>query len=122
MCKLDKALYRLKQAPQALYDKLKWYLLELQFQRSAYDVSLFHRKIDGTLVLILVYVDDILITGSSTSQILEVIQLLNIQFALKHPRLVHYFLGIEVTYSSHSYPLSQAKYILMFWIDTTFLL
>lgn len=41
VCKLDKALYGLKQAPRAWYDKLKGYLLELHFQRSTSDVSLF---------------------------------------------------------------------------------
>lgn len=57
------------------------------------------------------YVDDILITGDSSTQILEVIQQLNAQFALKHPGLVHYFLGIEVSHGFNSYSLSQSQYI-----------
>lgn len=86
-------------------------LISLQFQKTNSDVSLFHRKIDGALTLILVYVDDILITGDSPTQISEVIRLLNIQFALKHPGLVHYFLGIEVHHTAASYSLSQSQYI-----------
>lgn len=48
----------------------------------------------------------------SHSHITEVINLLNIQFALKHPRVVNYFLGIDVSYTSSSYLLSQSQYIL----------
>lgn len=114
VCKLNKALYGLKQAPRAWYDKLKSYLLELQFKRSDSDVSLFYRNQNGSMLLLLVYVDDILITGDSNVQILEVITNLNSRFALKHPGSAHYFLGIDVTHSSETgtYSLSQSQYIL----------
>lgn len=112
VCKLNKSIYGLKQAPRAWYEKLKGYLLQLGFQRSTSDFSIFFKKSDGSLLLLLVYVDDILITGDSHSQILEVISLLHSQFALKHPGLVHYFLGLEVTHHHSHYFLSQSKYIL----------
>lgn len=51
VCKLDKAIYGLKQAPRAWFEKLKNYLLELQFQKSDFDVSLFYKKFDGSLLL-----------------------------------------------------------------------
>lgn len=50
----------------------------MNFKRSTSDVSLFYRHVEGSLLLILVYVDDILITGDSSSQILEVIRILNL--------------------------------------------
>lgn len=44
----------------------------------------------------LVYVDDILVTGSHNNQIMEFIGLLHSKFALKDLGPLHYFLGIEV--------------------------
>lgn len=56
--------------------------------------------------------DDILITGSSTSQVHELIQKLNHIFALKQLGKLDYFLGIEVQYlSSGALLLTQSKYI-----------
>lgn len=98
VCKLNKSIYGLKQAPRAWYEKLKNCLLGLGFQRSTSDFYLFFKKTDGALMLVLVYVDDILLTEASQSQILEVIKLLNDQFALKHRGLVNYFLGLKVSY------------------------
>lgn len=48
----------------------------------------------GALILVLVYVDNILITGASSSQILDIIQLLNAKFALKHPGPGELFSGV----------------------------
>lgn len=111
VCKLHKSIYGLKQAPRAWYEKLKSALLTLGFKRSASDCSLFFRNVKGVLTLILVYVDDILLTGDSTEQVLQVIQSLHTQFALKTMGEVHYFLGIEVTKSDGHYTLQQTQYI-----------
>lgn len=111
MCKLHKSLYGLKQAPRAWYDKLKTAVMGLGFRRSDFDFSLFFRNVDGVLLLILVYVDDILITGDSSEQVLQVIKALHSQFALKTMGEVHYFLGIEVTRTDGQYNLHQSQYI-----------
>lgn len=96
VCKLNKSLYGLKQAPQAWYDKLRKFLLSLCFQWSASYFSLFHKNCVGSLLLILVYVDDILVTRDSQQKIASVIQSQNAEFALKTLGDVNYFLGIEV--------------------------
>lgn len=83
VCKLHKSLYGLKQTPRAWYNKLKSYLFELGFKRSALDLSLFHRKLNDVLLIVLVYVDDIPITGDSAVEVLGVIDLLNKKFKLK---------------------------------------
>jgi histone deacetylase 1/2 len=62
--------------------------------------------------IVLVYVDDIIITGSSLSHIQQLISKLNAEFALKQLGVLDYFLGIEVFHLPNgSLLLSQAKYI-----------
>ena len=82
VCKLNKALYGLKQAPRAWFDKLKFALLDKGFKNSISDSSLFIFKNDSFIIYVLVYVDDILITGSNISFIHQLVQDLNDQFAL----------------------------------------
>ena len=69
-CRLNKALYGLKQAPRAWHDRLKGSLLNLGFFMSKSDTSLFLQHIEHDILLVLIYVDDILITGSN-SQLVE---------------------------------------------------
>lgn len=97
VCKLNKALYGLKQAPRAWFDKLKQALLNKGFHNSISDSSLFILKDFCQVLYVLIYVDDILITGSSTSSILQLVQDLNSEFALKTLVSVTYFLGLEAT-------------------------
>ena len=69
VCKLIKSLHGLKQAPRAWFVQLHSALVSWGFQPSIYDNSLFHSRKNGHLVLVLVYVDDILITGDSSTLI-----------------------------------------------------
>ena len=62
------------------------------------------------MLLLLVYIDDILITGESFADVQQVIKDLNLQFALKTLGSVNYFLGFEVTHTSSGLHLSQSKY------------
>ena len=111
VCCLHKALYGLKQAPQAWFTKLSFYLLTFGFQNSRADTSLFFHHTATDLLIILIYVDDILITGSSTTQVFSFIKHLNNTFALHDLGNLNYFLGVEVTSQSDSLHLSQQKYI-----------
>ncbi|KAK6120654.1 hypothetical protein DH2020_045604 [Rehmannia glutinosa] len=65
----------------------------------------------GVQLFILIYVDDILLTGNDAQKISEVIHLLNQQFALKTLGEVNYFLGLEAHRSAAGLLLSQTKYI-----------
>ena len=62
--RLWKALYVLKQAPRAWYNKLDSYLISLGFSRSWNEVTLYVKKEENETLIILVYVDDLLVTGS----------------------------------------------------------
>ena len=78
---------------------------------SSLDTSLFLRRSKSSLILILIYVDDILITGSNSSELESFIVEFSTMFALKDLGALSYFLGIEVLYDTDCIYLSQRKYI-----------
>lgn len=93
------------------FTKLQHTLLEKGFKASNSDPSLFILHQGEVQIFILVYVDDIIITGSDPLRIKNLIADLNNQFVLKDLGPLHFFLGIEVTREADSYHLSQSKYI-----------
>ncbi|KAH9800558.1 hypothetical protein KPL71_000705 [Citrus sinensis] len=108
VCKLSKALYGLKQAPRAWYDKLKGCLTSWNFFNSKADTSLFIRHDTRGIILVLIYVDDILITGPDSSLLETFITKFSKVFALKDLGLVSYFLGVE-NYKGSDTPLSTGQ-------------
>jgi hypothetical protein len=63
--KLSKALYELKQAPRAWYARLKTFLLEHGYVMESVDKTLFTLKHGNDFLLVQIYVDDIILGGSS---------------------------------------------------------
>ncbi|KAI0518628.1 hypothetical protein KFK09_006064 [Dendrobium nobile] len=110
VCKLDKAIYGLKQAPRQWYNTFTSFLLTLGFLHSQADPSLLIFNKDGAQIFLLIYVDDILITGSDLAQIQHTISQLSKAFTMKHLGEVHEFLGINIHKTNNSFFLSQAKY------------
>jgi len=109
--KLNKAIYGLKQAPRSWFQKLHHTFTHMGFQSSKSDSSLFIKFWDGNVLLILVYVDDILITGNSSNVIQKFISALQTIFPLKDLGILHYFLGVHVSsLPDGSLFLSQEKY------------
>ena len=96
VCKLHKALYGLKQAPRAWFERLAAALIKFGFTGSKCDPSLFIHTCGTSSTYVLVYVDDIIITGASANFIQELILKLHSEFALKDLRPLHYLLGLEV--------------------------
>jgi hypothetical protein len=111
ICKLNKAIYGLKQAPQAWFSRLTNKLLSIGFTASKADSSLFLFKSKIVTIFILIYVDDIIITASQPSAISELLQLLRMDFAVKDLGNLHYFLGVEVQHTNSGLFLSQRRYI-----------
>jgi len=110
VCKLDKALYGLKQTPRAWNSRLSQKLQDIGFQASKADTSLFFYKKGDITIFLLIYVDDIIVTSSSSDAVDALIQDLKKDFALKDLGDLHYFLGIEVNKVSDGILLSQEKY------------
>ena len=111
VCRLKKPIYGLKQAPRAWYMSLKQYLLNSGFTNSLADASLFVHSCNTSLTYVLVYVDDIIVTGNNDSVVAAVLASFANRFSIKDPTDLHYFLGIEVTRSSRGLHMMQRKYI-----------
>src|SRR5438105_14601372 len=97
VCKLQKALYGLKQAPRAWFARLSSKLQSMGFIPSHVDTSLFTLRDGSTTVFILIYVDDIIVTGSSCLVVQWLLHSLSTAFAVKDLGALHYFLDIQVT-------------------------
>ena len=77
---------------------------------SHYDFVLFLRHTDKGTILLLLYVDDIIITGDNLSGIQELKDFLSQQFEMKDLGHLSYFLGLEIIHSTDGLYITQAKY------------
>jgi hypothetical protein len=96
VCKLHKAIYGLRQAPRAWFNRLSDSLLEFGFTQLLVHTSLFLFHQGVVHLFLLIYVDDILITGTHSSVIVTLLAKLQTDFALKDLGELSYFLGIQV--------------------------
>ncbi|CAL2270719.1 unnamed protein product [Prunus armeniaca] len=111
VCKLRKSLYGLKQAPRAWNAKFTGHLPAIGFKASQSDPSLFVKKEGSEIVILLLYVDDIILTGSSTSLVQTTNEELSSVFEMKDMGQLTYFLGLQISYlSTGSIFVSQQKY------------
>ena len=94
VCKLKKALYRLKHAPRTWYDKMDNFLTSLGFTKSKVDSNLYYKVEEGNPVIILLYVDQF-VTGED-GLITDTKRKLAAEFEMKDLGMMHYFLGMEV--------------------------
>jgi hypothetical protein len=83
ICKLDKTLYDLKQAPQAWYSIFSTKLQEIDFIPSKEDTPLFIYNQSVDMLFVLIYVADIIATSSSTQAFYALLHDLKDDFALK---------------------------------------
>lgn len=107
---LKKALYGRKQALRACFSRLSSRLLELGFTISKANSSLFLFQAARTRLMALVYVDDILLTRSSSAALDSLVQVLSSNFPIKDLGPLAYFLGVEVTQTTAGLHLSQQHY------------
>ena len=77
---------------------------------SRYDSALFLRRTNKGTILLLLYVDDMIITGDDLSGIQELKDFLSQQFEMKDHGHLSYFLGLEITHSTDVLYITQAKY------------
>jgi hypothetical protein len=94
------------------YARLSDRLSQLGFVPSKVDTSLFIFLHDGVQIFMLVYVDDIVIAGSTPIAVDHLVRSLCDSFPIKDFGLLEYFLGLGVSYNSGGMTLTQHKYVL----------
>lgn len=110
VCRLKKALYGLRQAPRQWFSKLSITLKSMDYKQSKAYYSLFSYTRNNNITVVLVYVDDILISGDSQGDIAALKQLLCQNFHMKDMGTPRYFLGLEIDRSNAGFFVSQKKY------------
>ncbi|KAJ9530092.1 hypothetical protein QJQ45_023371 [Haematococcus lacustris] len=114
VCQLLKTVYGLKQAPRAWYLCLRQQLEQIGFKASAADPSLFSmRSSSGSMVHMLVYVDDCILASSDTAAVQAVKQQLQQAFDVHDLGPARDFLGMGITYdrATRTLQLNQQQYI-----------
>eukprot|EP00253_Pinus_taeda_P018441 PITA_18441 len=102
VCRLKKSLYGLKQAPRAWYAKIDSFLLESSFSRCHSDNTVFTKKVGKYLLILVLYVDDLILTGSDPNLINHVKSSLKRKFEMTDLGHLHYFLGLQVLQSKEA--------------------
>ena len=113
ICKLKKSLYGLKQSPRAWFEKFTRAIRRFEYTQSQGDHTLFFKhSTDEKITALIVYVDDIIVTGNDFDEIRRLKRMLAEEFEIKDLGKLRYFLEIEVARSSKGIFLSQRKYVL----------
>lgn len=120
VCRLKKSLYGLKQASRQWFAKLVQELHFQGFTQSKNDYSLFTKHNDAHFTVVAVYVDNILVTGNDSTEIHSLKAHLHKVFSIKDLGVLHYFLGIEVSYFSNGIILTQEKFTRELLADSGF--
>uniref|UniRef100_A0ACD5Z1H0 Uncharacterized protein n=1 Tax=Avena sativa TaxID=4498 RepID=A0ACD5Z1H0_AVESA len=112
VCLLNKSLYGLKQAPRSWFTRFATYVATIGFQASKSDTSLFVLRTPDHNAYLLLYVDDIILTASSTSFLDHIISTLSSEFSMTDLGPLSHFLGISASRTSVGLHLSQKQYSL----------
>lgn len=91
---------------------------EYGFKQAMADHTLFYKRVGDDITLLIVYVDDMIVTGSNNNEIEKLRSYLSKEFEMKDLGALKYFLGIEVSRSKHGLFLSQRKYALDLLAET----
>ena len=108
--KLKKALYRLKQAPRAWNKRIDKFLEVIGFMKCISEHGVYVKRTEGSRIIICLYVDDLLITGSNEECIESCKAELMKEFEMNNLGMLSYFLGIEFTQTTFGVVMHQTKY------------
>jgi hypothetical protein len=102
----------LKQAPRAWFEKIDDFLRSLGMQRTEADYSLYYLLEEGGVTILILYVDDLLITGSSTARTNWLRKQLLSKFEMSDLGNASYYLGVEIIKTKSGSFLNQRAYAL----------
>jgi hypothetical protein len=107
---LKKSLYGLKQAPRAWYAKMDSFLISTGFSRCHSDPNVYTKKVGSHLLILVLYLDDLILTGSDPTLLNHVKTNLKKKFEMNDLGFLHYFLGLQVLQTNEGIFLSRSKY------------
>ncbi|CAJ2657083.1 unnamed protein product [Trifolium pratense] len=108
--RLKKALYGLKQAPRAWNKRIDGFLVKQGFSKCKSEYGVYVQKSTSSIILICLYVDDLLVTGSDIAKIEKFKTVMMTEFEMTDLGEISYFLGIEFLKTSKGLMLHQRKY------------
>ena len=97
VCKLKKSLYRLKQAPRQWYLKFDSFMTVNGFRRWHVDHCCYIKRYDNRYIILLLYVDDMLVAGSSMDEINNLKDMLSREFEMKNLGAGKQIIGLRIT-------------------------
>ncbi|GAB2286800.1 hypothetical protein Dimus_039792 [Dionaea muscipula] len=112
VCRLTKSLYGLKQASRSWFQKFHSAIQDIGFHQSRADYSMFTKVTSNSITVILLYVDDMVITSDDERAIAQLKCFLASRFHIKDLGPLRFFFGIEVARSKAGISISQRKYTL----------
>ncbi len=114
VCRLLKSLYGLKQSPRAWYHKFDTFMRSQGYKRSNADHCLYTKRAsDGSLLLLILYVDDMLIAGRNVTELDALQQSLRTRFDMKDLGNANHILGMRISRDrpNRGLYLSQRDYL-----------
>jgi hypothetical protein len=113
VCRLKKSLYGLKQAPRQWYLKFDRFMTEQGYRRCHSDHCVYFKRLEnGSFIILLLYVDDMLVAGSNMQDINVLKKKLANSFAMKDLGAAKKILGMRITRDrkNRKLTLSQGEY------------
>ena len=112
VARCDKAIYGLKQAPRLWNQNIDSNMKNMGFSQSPYDSCLYYRHLNGEQLFVTIFVDDIVIAGSSVSQIAEFKSELRQRYRIKDLGELSWCLGMSITrdWNKGTITIDQSKY------------
>jgi hypothetical protein len=86
------------------------FLIATGFSRCHYDPNVYTKKVGNHLIILVLYVDDIILTSSDSKLLNHVKTNLKKKFEMTDLGFLHYFLGLQVLQTNEGIFLSQSKY------------
>lgn len=113
VCKLKRSLYGLKQSPRALFERFRKVVKSYDYHQSQADHTMFYKhSTKGKIAVLIVYVDDIILTGDDIEELARLKKKLAEDFEIKDLGVLKYFLSMEFARSKEGIFVNQRKYIL----------
>jgi hypothetical protein len=111
VCKLNKAMYGIKQAPRAWFSRIDQYLPIKGYNRGITDNNLYIKIEDQNMIVMVVYVDDIIFGSNLTIMSIQFATKMQEEFEMSMLGELSFFLGLQVTQLEKGIFISQSKYI-----------